>query len=360
MKIASITLISSRAKDIVADALRSVTGHVDLHIIVDLGLDDATRVAIADGLRDTDGFAYVKGIENPTAPQLAECRNIGLRYAADLGFDWALMLDTDERMVWPEGGDLRAFLAAAPAPLVLVADIDRGYAKERFIKLPMAAPYEGEVHEHIPASVPRILCNDIYFRELEKTPEQIAAGAEAVAKAIREGKNTPCPRDDMYMGAYHATKQEWGTALAYYNDAWEESEWDEQRAWARICIASIYTQMGDLVAAHNAAVAGLIDHPGCAELAWLAGRACMKLGRPLHALAWARMALANSAFVGGQQVFGRTYFSNPHGLKLGPLELLFEAHLELGHDAEAEQYGRMLEEHGYVYDPETRSLSRGA
>jgi len=340
VRLASITLCSARAKDIVADALRSVIGHVDVNIIVDLGLDQETINVIAQA---SDGnFRIWDGIHNPTAPQLAECRNIGLRYAAELGYDWALMLDTDERMVFPPDSDVRGWLATVQEPLIVCKDADRGYAKERFIKLPMAAPYEGAVHEHIPATVPRVLCANIFFRELEKSPEQIAAGIEAIEREILAGKDTS-PRAAMYLGSCHAAKQEWGTALAYYEDAIEASPWDEERAWGHYCRASVYLDLDDPNAALHAAVEGLTEHPGCAELAWLAGRACMALDRPLHAVAWARMAACQGTPTGGQAIYGRTYFSHPHGLGRGPIELLRDAHTALGNVEQAAEYTTMLE-----------------
>ena len=121
MKIVSTTLVGNNV-DIVADALRSVVDWVDLCLVIDTGSTDGTL----EVARSIAGAKYVERVF-PWINDFAAARNFALAAAAELGANWAITVDTDERII-PKGEDLRAVLRNCTEGVVMLSDSDRTYA----------------------------------------------------------------------------------------------------------------------------------------------------------------------------------------------------------------------------------------
>ena len=111
--IVSTTLTGSNA-DIIGEAIASVVDQVDRCLVVDTGARDASievaRAAAGDKLLLR---------EFPWKNDFAAARNFALQAATEAGGTWAVTVDTDERLIFDRGLDLRAELARTPAHVLL-------------------------------------------------------------------------------------------------------------------------------------------------------------------------------------------------------------------------------------------------
>ena len=101
VKIASTTLTGNNAS-IIGDALRSVVDWVDTCLVIDTGVSDES-LAVAEGVAGAKfvlrRFDWIR--------DFSAARNFALDAAHAVGADWAITVDTDER-IQPNGEDLRA------------------------------------------------------------------------------------------------------------------------------------------------------------------------------------------------------------------------------------------------------------
>src|SRR4051812_43392856 len=167
MKIASTTLTGNNAS-VIADALRSVVDWVDYCLVIDTGVTDGTldiAKSVAGDKYVSRSFAWIQ--------DFAAARNFALDAAAELGADWAITVDTDER-IDRRGVDLRAALANTTAGVMLMTSSDGSYAKERCFRLPVRERFSGPTHESFPAyAVGSITVERACFHELGKSPEAL-------------------------------------------------------------------------------------------------------------------------------------------------------------------------------------------
>src|SRR5512141_230410 len=113
--IVTTTLTGSNA-DIIGDALASVLPQVDRCIVIDTGAkDDSIDVArrVAGEKLLVREFAWIN--------DFAAARNFALQAAVDAGGEWAVTVDTDERLLFDAGFVLRDALAATKANVLLIA-----------------------------------------------------------------------------------------------------------------------------------------------------------------------------------------------------------------------------------------------
>src|SRR5512145_3111153 len=125
--------MTNRRDDMVIDALRSVVDRVDLCLIVSTHGEQydfaVERSVVGDKLRT----ATIQPIV--TAADTARARNDCLDAAAAIGADWALLLDTDERMHWREGDeDIRVMLAESPLESYVLKAWEGNYSKDKLIR----------------------------------------------------------------------------------------------------------------------------------------------------------------------------------------------------------------------------------
>jgi len=332
--IASSTITSDRAA-IIGDALRSVVAYVDLILIVDLGITDATleiaREIAGEKLR-------VVRYEGPLS-EVGAMRNLGLDECTRLGAEWCLTLDTDERMEFGPG-DYRAALAGIGTGIVYCPMDGGRYTKERFVHLPVVDRFQNcAAHEHIyPWASKQTILPMVSCRELPKTPEQLAAKCSAMvpwltAQTQKEPKN---PRWWYYLGDALAGLGRDQEAIKAFDVCSSLRGWDEESAWACFRMAILLEMTGRRQDAISICAAGLTRHAGMSELAWFAGELSLRAGQAEQAVYWARLATVNGTNQGEDHfIKPRIGFRYPAATKHLPFDLMARAYKALGRMEEA-------------------------
>lgn len=336
MRLVSTTLTGNSA-DLIGDALRSVVDWVDACLVIDTGVTDES-LAIA---RDVAKEKYVER-KLEWRNDFAAARNFALGAAHEAGGDWALMLDTDERIELG-GTDVRAELAREDASVLMVSDAARIYVKERFFRLPVAERYVGPIHEAFPSyKVGRRTLEGVAFHETPKSAEslkkKLTRDLGILGPYVRAHPDDP--RWHYYLGETLKNLGRLQEAIAAYDACAALRGWNEESAWACYRSAECLCELGRYREAIERCAAGLARHAGVAELAWLAGFAAFRLGDSEQAACWARLAITHGMFRGAADKVSRIGFRYRPALYEGPYDILRYALSALGDKpgaAEAEQ-----------------------
>lgn len=331
--IVSTTLTGSSA-GIIGDALASVLAQVDRCIVIDTGATDDT-VAVARGVAGDKLLLR----EFPWRDDFAAARNFALEAAAAAGANWALTVDTDERLLFDRGFDLARALSRTQARVCMVMDDLGNYSKERIVRLPAKVRWVGPTHECLEGRTsPETVClQGIRFHELPKDPAAVRGKFErdvAILKRYTK-QHAKQARWFYYLGASHQHLGECAAAIDAFRTCAELRGWEEEGAWACYGAAECCCSMLRWQDAVQFCAAGLAIRPATAELAWLAGFAAYKLQRFDDAVAWSNMAIANGLFRGHGAHFERISFRHPPGLHEGPFDVLHWAYKALGNEKAA-------------------------
>ena len=333
MRIVATTLAND-SEAIIEDALRSVVAWVDVCLLIDTGLTDGTLErarAVAGDKLVVRQFAW--------CDDAAAARNFALEAAQELGGNWAVTLDTDER-VEPGGFDIRAELERATEGVLYVFDTSRTYVKERFFRLPSEERWSGVTHEAFPAY--RVGCRtlpEVTFSELRKSAEAMQRRFQRDIGALTRytEQHPEEPRWLFYLGESHRLLGQNAEAVLAYDRCAALRGWDEESAWACYRAAECLCALERLDDALQRCTAGLTRHAGIAELAWLAGYICYRLQRDAQAVYWARLAIVHGSFRGDAATIPRIGFRDPPGLWEGPYDVLRWAEKRRGNAAAAEE-----------------------
>ena len=250
-------------------------------------------------------------------------RNFGIEAANWIGASWICTLDTDERIPL-EGVDIKNVLSQVDGDVVLVWHKSGAYRKERFFRGGIKDPFVGNIHEYVPPDkfkVWTIKGENVWFDELEKSPEEARAKAESALPLLQEwvDKEPENPRWWHLLGDSLAGVKRYEEAVeAFIHCATLKGR--EEAGWACFRAATIMMALGRREEAMCTAAAGLGRYPAMPELAWVAGEAAMSLGEPAMAMAWAKMALVNK-----DVPIERSWYAFPFGMEQGPLQLLARA-----------------------------------
>jgi hypothetical protein len=326
--LASITVTSDRSL-IIGPALESVSDQVDLMLFVDVGIDLATMKIIQEIAKGRERFI----VHTPNC-SIGEMRNVGLDFAAACGADWAIQLDTDERMVLPP--DLKGILSEIHNVDVFSSlHVAGTYSKERLFRIPPRGHFAGRIHEEW-RGCNSSLMQDVLFDELPKSGEVL----DKVLISIKDGLEKQMGEDpDNYRWPFqlalcYRSRDEPLTAIAWLQTALCKNALNTTKAWICYCIALCHMDTNDIYGAINWCTTGLGYHPGLAELPHLAGVCCMKLGKPQEALCWANMAISNGLFVGSSFARNRMGHREPYALWEGPFEIQRDAQKAMGYPEE--------------------------
>lgn len=263
---------SGRAEEAMA-ALESVANLVDRHMVVDTSPVGTPPLYVA-----STGFATSVVLRWPWLDDFAAARNSALGFAADMGAEWGLMLDSDERVICPDPQELRLFLAWLPADvdIALAHHDDGSHTRERFFRLPHRNQFVGRTHETIVGNKVIIPREIIRWTELPKSPKQLRAKFLRDVDFLRAGLI-----DDPANGAAHYYLGETLQALGQHDEAINEfrahnrlSQWEEGRAWACFKAAESYHALKQPYRVLECAAQGLVHDAGMAELYWIAATAC--------------------------------------------------------------------------------------
>jgi hypothetical protein len=335
------TTLSGNARDIIADALRSVVDWVDWCLVIDTGItDDTLEIA-----RQIAGEKLVIR-EFPWQDDFSAARNFALAAAAELGAAWAVTLDTDER-IESRGVDLRTALETRDADSLRVAKATGYYAKERFFRLPARGEWSGPTHEaYLRGDGETDLLADVVFAELPKSDEEYRRKAERdVAILARHTAEHPDdPRWFYYLGDSLAGLERHEEAIAAFRICADLRGWDEEAAWAMYRAGQSYLRLDRPLDAVDAYAHGMARHAGLAELPWMAAYASWQAGNPAQAAWWARVAIPMGHFAGHGAAVPRINFRHLPGLWEGPYDVLRFALRALGDDAGADEAERLYHE----------------
>ena len=334
------TTLAGNNEAIVGDALRSVVDWVDACLLLDTGITDRTL----EVAREVAGAKLV--VERfPWVDDFAAARNAALAAAARLGHDWAVTLDTDER-IDRRGTDVRAALAATPHDTLMVAHVGETYEKERFFRLPARGEFVGPTHEAFVNHGWRGSLPGPVFDEAGKDDAGYRRKFERDV-AILERHTAAHPDDPRwwyYLGDSLANLGRHEEAVVAFERCWALRGWDEEGAWAMYRAANAWVALGRPEKAVEAAAAGMARHAEMAELPWLAAYAAWRQGEPAQAVRWARIAADLGVPWGRGRPEARAGFKHPPALWEGPWDVLRFALRELGDHAGADEAERRYHE----------------
>jgi tetratricopeptide (TPR) repeat protein len=340
MKLVSTTL-TGNASAMIGDALGSVVSWVDACLVIDTGATDGTLSVARSVAKD-------KYVERSFAwtDDFSAARNFALDAAHEIGGDWAVTLDTDERIVLG-GQDIRATLAAATEGALMLSSTDGTYAKERFFRLPMPIRWTGPTHESFPAyKVKSRIVDGASFAELPKSVEASRRKFErdvSILEAYTRSHPTD-PRWHYYLGESHKNLGHNEQAIVAYEACASLRGWDEESAWACYRAAECHALLGAYDRAIDACASGLARHAGIAELSWLAAFSAFRAGRHAQAVYFARLSIAMGHFRGAGASVPRIGFRNRNALYEGPYDVLRFALRALGDSGGADEAERQYHE----------------
>lgn len=293
-KVVSLTLANS-TQHLIGPALATVVGQVDLCAVIDTGITDNTlevaKAVAGDKLRVT---------RYTWSNNFAAARNAALEFARELGAEWALFVDTDERFDW-KGIDLRSVLSALTQDAVLIGCVDGTYAKEKAFRVG-AVRYVGDTHE-APIVRSNIRVPGPVFEETPKTPAEYQAKFHRDAAILMGMVSRPEFKDDgrwwLYLGMTHQSLCNYEQAARAFGRCVElRTGVSEEGAYAAYRQAECLTIQERHQEALEACARGLTRYAGSAELTWLAGVCCSRMGRAEEAATWARLAIMLGRYEG--------------------------------------------------------------
>lgn len=270
----------------------------------------------------------IESVEWPWQTHFGAARQAALDIASKHGggFDWMLMVDSDEAAVIPDPAALRSYLAALPASMqvVLVRAADGSHLRERLFRLPARARWIGRTHEAFPvpldqqAVAPESL---VTWTELPKTQATLVAKFERDVEMLRAdiADDATDGRAFYYLGVTLRQLGKYEEAADAFRSC-ASFDGIEGGAWACFQAAEIYLDHLRLPdRAIDAALAGLARDSGIAELAWVAARASLGAGRTEQARCWSALAKVHGD--GSEAERRRVGFRVPRGLTHGPDEV---------------------------------------
>ncbi len=325
MKIVSTTLAGPGTARIIRDALQSADPLVDETIVI---LTDIAASLEWSSL-GCAGYLYPQIVGWAWRDDFGAARNASLDFAQDTGADWAIMVDTDERLICPSPAAVRAFLVALPPEVVVVIAFssDGASGRERFFRLPAKHRWIGRTHEAFPVDVGEqaiIPAKLIMWDDVPKTADQLRAKNERDA-VLLEAEIAEHP-DDMrwyfYRGAALAGLGRHEEAIESYRQAADRGR-GEDAAMACARAAEILVHEKRYEEAVAACARGMTIRADIAELPWIAAGASINMGERHQAEAWALLAKVHGeAGAGKVALTRRVGFRNIRALREGPDEIL--------------------------------------
>jgi tetratricopeptide (TPR) repeat protein len=248
-------------------------------------------------------------------------------------------VDTDERLHFDAGFELKRELAKSKGKVLLVAAADGSYAKERIFRLPAKVAWKGPTHETVMGlrAGDSALLPGAWFSELPKDAAAARSKFERDVAILTDytRAHPEDPRWHYYLGASLHDLARYEEAIGSFRACSDLRGWAEEGAWACYREASCLCELLRWTDAIDACARGLAIRPATAELAWLAGWAAYQAGRHVDAIAWSNMAAVNGLYEGAGASYERISFRYPPALYEGPFDVLRSAYEALGDKAAA-------------------------
>jgi tetratricopeptide (TPR) repeat protein len=353
MRIATWTLCDNR-QGVIGKCMRSAAAFADVCLLIDTGITDgsieAARVAAGDKLRVA---------KMPWPGRFDAARNGALdilnERARELDLQWGIMLDSDEWFA-PGVRDTtlvesialaKVSLTRTQSAMCLLRGLD-GSHRERVFRLPTALRFVGPTHEVVPQGTHTAISEICIGSTDRSRAEYQAKFRRDIALLEEEVKRNPTDaRWWYYLGQ---SREDLGGLDREAIEAFERCvalrSWDEQAAWAYLRIAVCWANLAEYDRALDACGLGLIRRPDYAELAWMAGWICAKVGAYRKAVEWCELALVHGQD-GGQPRFYRSSrigFALERGRQEGPYAVMALALGALGETESATRAKRRFKE----------------
>lgn len=287
MKVCATVLLGPGSESIVGDAIRSAIGAVDGFVLIESGGGDAAVAAAQFDASPKQAHCSAFGWTG----SYSDARNAALDAATFLGYDWAVTLDPDERLVLLP--DYRAQLEAHPAiDAWMIRDRDEGYAKERILRCRAGIRWHGRVCENI--QTPTAIMGG-YFWELPKSPDghhaRYARGVVECERMIADGDSRF--KWWRHAGTCHAGLGNHEAAERCYREAYALAACPEDRALSAYLICELLVLRGEHERAHAMAASELAQHAGfLPEFGWIMAYVQFKRGELQNASRWCQLVVA--------------------------------------------------------------------
>jgi tetratricopeptide (TPR) repeat protein len=272
----------------VGDAIRSAVEAVDGFVFIESGGGGAALRAAYEAAPKQAHTAHYDWVGDYGA-----ARNFALNTARDLGAEYALTLDPDERI--HDAATIRATVEANPESFVFIAKcVGEGYSKERVLKCKSDLNWHGRVCEMLRGNpLPQVKLRAT-FSELPKNEgaetRRRERGVVACQQMIDEGDD--CYRWRRHMGACLMGLGRREEALVQYQKAFDMAQHDEEKAWSWYLLCEQTVLDGHLEKAMGDAAKGLVDHAGyLPEFGWVIAYCQLQAGNHQNASRWAQLAL---------------------------------------------------------------------
>lgn len=273
-------------------ALLSASSLADHYLLVDSG--ESARLAIAEArlcpeTRDRLSVAQYR----TDSFDCATARNIGLESATRSGYDWAMMLDTDERF-HANGVDVKRYLRDTDADAVMVRMGCQKYAKVRFFRLPTVGHYRDRVHELVEGIANIVEMPTANVVELPKSDAELAIRNLQIRKTCEKWL-TEEPwygRAWMHLANTYILTRQLELAASLFVKSAELAATPEYAAWTRFKAGGCMFELGRFEDAIAQCALGLQACSYFPELPYLASAASARLGRLYDAIAWANFAIS--------------------------------------------------------------------
>jgi hypothetical protein len=290
--IASVTITDSREREI-GDAIRSVVDHVDRVILIDTGIKDGT----VEHARRIAGDKLV--LFSHDWVDFSTARNVGLKAAKMSGAEWAVIVDSDERLEFEDDFDLRAALSEVRADIIRMESADGHYPKDKIVRLSSKARFIGPTHEVLRGGARETL-EGALFHELSKSRPQLkrkfARDIELLLPYIE--KNPTDPRWYYYLGASYEGTGDHARAAEAFGECATRRKIGDEAAWSSYKQAEMLLILKRYDESVAAAARGMAANATFAECAWVAAVAASRQRQNDQAIAWARIAEAVGLYKG--------------------------------------------------------------
>jgi len=335
MRLISTTLAGNN-QELIADALQSVLPFVDKCILIDTGITDST-LDIAKEIAKKKLVVKKYLWKN----DFSDARNFALEAAKEAGADWAITVDTDER-IHVNQDDIRKFLESTAESLVLMEYLDGHYRKERAFRIPTVGAYYGPTHEAFVghASRPAVFPT-ARFSEIPKTVEGYRRKFErdVVILSQHTAENPNDPRWWFYLGESYKNLGQHEEGIAAYMKCYALDGWDEESAWACYKAAESLVVLGKYQRAIDTCMLGVARHPAVAELLWLAAFASYRMGRYQKAVWFGELSIKVGWTPDGVgKAANRIGFKHLPACFEGPFDVIHWSYKQMGEKDLAESY----------------------
>ena len=340
IRIVSITLTGNNG-DVISGALESVVDWVDACLVIDTGVVDDSLERAAEVAGDKLVLRHF-----PWRNDFAAARNAAFDFAAELDADWAVIVDTDERIVIGTT-DLRVRFATATDNAFSIPVQQGTYSKVLFFRLPVHGQYIGPIHEYFAITDGAIgkLAGTSFVADWK--PQENAALKYSGYLAGLQAWSVQHPEDPRwhyYIGDTLQILRRYEEAVSSFDRCAGLGGWDEEGAWACYRAAECLIILERFGEAIDRCARGMVIHPGLAELPWLAAFASWKLGHHGKAVAWARLSISMGHFAGEGKRVPRVGFRHPPALYEGPYDVLRFALRALGRGDDADTAETMYQQ----------------